>query len=73
MLVHAIKNDDGKLYDKLRNRQQKKAAFIVIALHNIAPGDAPYLWEALRELKQPQSVDKALEISKEYAKGNNHL
>ena len=57
----------------IRNKQQKKAAFIVIALHDIALGEAPYLWEALRELKQPQAVDKALEISKDYAKANNHL
>jgi len=29
-----------------------------VALHDIAPGDTPYLWEALKELKQPQSVER---------------
>ena len=50
------------------------AAMSVHAIKKKANGKVQrhYLWEALKELKQPQSVDKALEISEEYAKDNNH-
>ena len=50
----------------------KATAINVVALHDLTPGDARcYLWEALKLLKQPQSVPKALEIDGEYAQDIN--
>ena len=71
MLVHAIKKmTAGKC--TIRNNNKKGSLYCdSIARH--CTGDALYLWEALGELKQPQSVDKALEIGKDYAKENNYL
>ena len=55
-----------------KGHASKATAINVVALHDLAPGNARcYLWEALKLLKQPQSVDKALEIGGEYAKDNN--